>query len=155
MKILMVCLGNICRSPLADALLRKKVKERGLDIEVDSCGTSSFHEGKSPDLRTQENALKHGLDISFLRARTFQKSDFKNYDVIYVMDRTNEYDVLQLAETDADREKVHLILSTLKDEKHVQVPDPYYGGEGGFELVYNLLDRATDAVLEQITMPAL
>jgi|TARA_R110000737_G_scaffold349591_2_gene386181 protein-tyrosine phosphatase len=150
MKIVMVCLGNICRSPLADALLRKKVAKLGLDVEVDSAGTSAYHIGNQPDERTRENALKHNLDISFLRARQFKKEDFQNFDLIYVMDRTNQYNVLELAETDEDREKVKLILEILPDEHLNEVPDPYYSGEQGFEVVYKLLDAATDAIVEQI-----
>ena len=146
----MVCLGNICRSPLADALLRKKVAKLGLDVEVDSAGTSAYHIGNQPDERTRENALKHNLDISFLRARQFKKEDFQNFDLIYVMDRTNQYNVLELAETDEDREKVKLILEILPDEHLNEVPDPYYSGEQGFEVVYKLLDAATDAIVEQI-----
>jgi protein-tyrosine phosphatase len=150
MKILMVCLGNICRSPLADALLRKKIANKGLDVEVDSAGTSSFHIGHQPDERTQENAKKHNLDMSFLRARQFVKSDFQVFDQIYVMDRSNAYNVLEFAENDDERNKVKLILDVLSD-KTKEVPDPYYGGETGFENVYNLLDRATDEILNQIT----
>lgn len=151
MKILMVCLGNICRSPLADALMRKKVKERGLEIIVDSAGTSSFHLGHAPDIRTQENAKKHNLDMSFLRARQFVKSDFQEFDRIYVMDRNNAYNVLELAETEADRAKVFLLLDVLEDSTRTEVPDPYYGGEKGFEKVYQLLDLATDKIIQQIS----
>lgn len=146
----MVCLGNICRSPLADALLRKKVSKLGLDVEVDSAGTSAYHIGNEPDERTKENALKHNLDISFLRARQFKKEDFQNFDLIYVMDRTNQFYVLELAESDADREKVKLILEQLPNEHLNEVPDPYYSGEQGFEVVYKLLDAATDAIVKQI-----
>lgn len=149
MKILMVCLGNICRSPLADALLRKKVTEKGLNIEVDSAGTSSFHIGHEPDERTQANAKKHGLDMSFLRARQFVKADFENFDKIYVMDRSNAYNVLTMTDDESDKQKVKLILDLL-DEKITEVPDPYYGGAQGFENVYNLLDRATDEIINQI-----
>ena len=151
MKILMVCLGNICRSPLADALLRQKVKDQNLDITVDSCGTSAFHIGNPPDKRTQENALKHGLNMSFLRARQFVQSDFQEFDWIFVMDRENEYNVLQLANSEEDRAKVRLLLQLIPEEKYTEVPDPYYGGNQGFELVYQLLDKATDAVLEEIS----
>ncbi|MFA7274553.1 MAG: low molecular weight protein-tyrosine-phosphatase [Crocinitomicaceae bacterium] len=150
MKILMVCLGNICRSPLADALMRKKVAERNLEIVVDSAGTSAYHIGNQPDERTQENAKKHGLDISFLRARQFVKEDFDLFDLIYVMDRTNQFNVLELASTDEHRQKVRLILDELPDEHKKEVPDPYYLGEQGFERVYQLLDAATDEILQNL-----
>ena len=150
MKILMVCLGNICRSPLADALLRKKVKERGLNISIDSAGTANYHVGKSPDRRTQMNALKHGVDMSELRARQFSKKDFSTFDFIYVMDKSNLQNVLSLASSQEEREKVRLILDVLENSSYSEVPDPYYGGEEGFELVYNLLDEATHTILEKI-----
>ncbi len=151
MKILMVCLGNICRSPLADALLRQKVKDKNLNIEVDSCGTSAFHIGNPPDKRTQENARKHGLDMSFLRARQFDKSDFQDFDLIFAMDSENEYNILQLADSDEERAKVRPLLQLIPEEKYTEVPDPYYGGNNGFEVVYQLLDKATDALLEEIS----
>ena len=151
MKILMVCLGNICRSPLADALLRKKVAEIGLDIEIDSAGTSDYHIGGEPDKRTQENALNHGLDMSFLRARQFTKKDFDTFDLIYVMDKSNECNVLSLTADSGQKEKVKLILDLLDDAQYKEVPDPYFGGEQGFETGYNLLDQATDKILEEIS----
>ena len=151
MKILMVCLGNICRSPLADALLRKKVAEIGLDIEIDSAGTSDYHIGGEPDKRTQENALNHGLDMSFLCARQFTKKDFDTFDLIYVMDKSNECNVLSLTADSGQKEKVKLILDLLDDAQYKEVPDPYFGGEQGFETVYNLLDQATDKILEEIS----
>ena len=152
MKILMVCLGNICRSPLADALLRKKVAEIGLDIEIDSAGTSDYHIGGEPDKRTQENALNHGLDMSFLRARQFTKKDFDTFDLIYVMDKSNESNVLSLTTNSNHKDKVKLILDLLDDTKYNEVPDPYYGGEQGFETVYTILDQATNKILEEISI---
>ncbi|MDG1346586.1 MAG: low molecular weight phosphotyrosine protein phosphatase [Crocinitomicaceae bacterium] len=152
MKILMVCLGNICRSPLADALLKKKVAELGLNIEVDSAGTSDYHIGGEPDKRTQENALNHGLDMSFLRARQFTKKDFDTFDLIYVMDKSNESNVLSLTTNSNHKDKVKLILDLLDDTKYNEVPDPYYGGEQGFETVYTILDQATNKILEEISI---
>lgn len=152
MKILMVCLGNICRSPLADALLRKKVTEQGLNIEVDSAGTSDYHIGGQPDKRTQENALNHGLDMSFLRARQFTADDFEAFDLIYVMDKSNESNVLSLVTDSKQKNKVKLILNLLDNSEYTEVPDPYYGGEQGFETVYTLLDQATDKILEEISI---
>lgn len=151
----MVCLGNICRSPLADALLRKKVDELGLNIEVDSAGTSDYHIGGEPDKRTQENALNHGLDMSFLRARQFTKKDFDTFDLIYVMDKSNESNVLSLTTNSNHKDKVKLILDLLDDTKYNEVPDPYYGGEQGFETVYTILDQATNKILEEISIQKL
>ncbi len=149
MKILMVCLGNICRSPLADALLRDKVGKKKLDVFIDSAGTAAYHIGKQADTRTRANAAKHGLGMDFLRARQFQSSDFQEFDRIYVMDRSNYRDVSELAKNPTDMKKVQLILELI-DEVVLEVPDPYYGGEQGFENVYKLLDKATDKIIEKI-----
>ncbi len=151
MKILMVCLGNICRSPLADALLRKKVAALQLDVEVDSAGTANYHVGKSPDNRTQANAQKQGVEMNFLRARQFSKADFKDFDLIYAMDKSNRENILALAESEEDRKKVQLLLSLLDDNPYNEVPDPYYGGEEGFQLVFDLIDQATDRIIAHIT----
>jgi len=150
MKILIVCLGNICRSPLADGLLRKKVKEKNLSVEVDSAGTSGIHSGESPDIRMQKVATSFQTPIDFLTSRKFTKSDFKNFDLILVMDKSNKSNVLQLAETDEERKKVKLILDYLFPNEHQEVPDPYYGGEEGFIEVYNLLDKATDNIISEL-----
>jgi protein-tyrosine phosphatase len=150
MKVLMVCLGNICRSPLADGLLRKKVADKQLNIEVDSAGTSGVHEGESPDIRMQKVAASFNTPIDNLVSRKFQKSDFKNFDLILVMDKSNKSNVLQLAESDDDRKKVKLILDYLYPNEHKEVPDPYYGGEEGFKEVYHLLDKATDVIIKEL-----
>lgn len=150
MKILMVCLGNICRSPLADGLLRKKVARFGLKVEIDSAGTAAYHIGKSPDTRTQANARQHGVDLSFLRARQFETADFDAFDKIYVMDASNESNVLNLARNDQDAEKVDRLLNLLPEVVDKNVPDPYYGGEKGFEKVYQLVDAATDVIIEKL-----
>lgn len=134
MKILMVCLGNICRSPLAEGILKSKLPS---SFTVDSAGTIDMHEGKEPDKRSIETARNHGIDVSQLRSRPFLSSDFKNYDRIYCMDRQNFEDVLTYAKTDADRTKVYMIL-----ENNQNVPDPYWGESADFENVYQLLDEA-------------
>ncbi len=151
MKILMVCLGNICRSPLADGLLRKKVKEKGLNVIVDSCGTSDYHIGEMPDKRMQQTAKRHNIDISNLRARQFTKDDFKNFDCIYAMDSGNLSDIISLAETKEDINKVKLILNELYINENKSVPDPYFGGNEGFENVFNLLNLACDKIIEKIS----
>lgn len=138
----MVCLGNICRSPLAHALLDKYTSEK---IYVDSAGTSSFHTNQQPYSRTRANALSHELDLSQLRARTFTKSDFNNFDHIYCMDRSNLKNVLSLAESQEQKQKVSLILG------NEEVPDPYFGdNDQGFEHVYQLLDGACKKIASKI-----
>ena len=146
----MVCLGNICRSPMADGLLRKKVNDLQLAVEVDSAGTSGFHSGEQPDSRMRSVAKSLGVNIDNLRARQFTENDFREFDLIYAMDSSNYNNILSLAKTDEDRSKVHLILNELNPGKNQQVPDPYYGGTEGFIEVFNLLDGATDKIIEKI-----
>ena len=150
MKILMVCLGNICRSPIADGLLRKKVKEQGLDVEVDSAGTIALHQGKAPDSRMVETARKNGTDINFLRARQFKVDDFDNFDYIFSMDFSNKKNILSLARNEEDRNKVHMLLGDLTDQQEASVPDPYYGTQKDFDHVYNLVNHATDILIQKI-----
>lgn len=147
MKILMVCLGNICRSPLAEGLLRAKVDE---NIFVDSAGTGAWHVGQTPDPRSIQVARKYGIDISQQRARQFQVSDFDEFDLIYVMDDSNYEDVIKLAKNETHKSKVKLILSELPNSKFNNVPDPYYGKEDGFETVYKLLDEATQQIVSRL-----
>lgn len=141
MKILMVCLGNICRSPLAEGVLRSKLDET---FFVDSAGTGDWHVGRSPDKRSVAVAKKYGIDISGQRARQFNPNDFDQFDLIFVMDSSNYDDVVNLAKNDDQRKKVQMILG----DKNV--PDPYYGGEEGFENVFRLLDDATDEILNEL-----
>lgn len=146
----MVCLGNICRSPMADGLLRKKVAEAGISVTVDSAGTSGFHAGEAPDSRMRETARQMGCPIDDLRSRQFVVSDFDEFDLIYVMDRSNRRNVLSLGRNDQDREKVRMILNEIQPDEDLEVPDPYYGGDEGFTHVYDLLDRATDVIMEKL-----
>ena len=150
MKILMVCLGNICRSPMADGLMRKKVQEHKLDIYVDSAGTANYHVGRAPDARMTETAKRKGIDISGLQARQFSVADFDTFDLIYVMDHSNYDDVVRIARNEADRNKVQLILKLLPNQMEIEVPDPYYGGQDGFEHVFDLLDKSTDNILNNL-----
>ncbi len=147
MKILFVCLGNICRSPLADGILRRKVKEQNLAIDVDPCGTAGYHIGEKPDSRMIKTAKNRGTDIDFLRARQFSKADFTNFDLIFVMDKENYKNVIRLAENEAQKSKVKLVLNEIQANKDLEVPDPYYGGQSGFEHVYDLLDEATTDII--------
>lgn len=149
MKILMVCLGNICRSPLAEGLLRDKLKKYKLSdtISVDSAGTSGYHAGEMPDIRSTAHARKKGIHISELVSRQFVVEDYDNFDRIYVMDHNNYKDVVSLARNAKDKSKVELILNVSHPGKNMPVPDPYFGGEAGFENVYNLLNEACEVLL--------
>lgn len=148
MRILMVCLGNICRSPLAEGIMQRKIENHQLDWEVASAGTGSYHAGSKPDSRSIEVALKHNIDISHQRARQFNPSDFGKYDQIFVMDSSNFQNVNKLAIDNSDKEKVELIMNMIEPKRNINVPDPYWG-EHGFDKVYNLLDKATDAIVER------
>lgn len=147
----MVCLGNICRSPMADGLLLHKIKERKLALSVDSAGTANYHIGSAPDQRMIKTAAAHGTPIDFLRARQFNKHDFKNFDLILVMDESNYNDVVRLAATEDEKRKVEFLLNYLQPGTNAKVPDPYYGTQQDFEAVYHLLDRATDALILKLT----
>ncbi len=149
-KILFVCLGNICRSPLAEGILRQKAAEKGLDIEVDSCGTANYHVGEAPDSRSVKTAAKHGVDISKLHGRQFNVGDFQIFDRIYVMDASNLQNILALATNDKQRNKVKRFMDVLPNTTVFDVPDPYYGGEDGFENVYRMLDQACDQVIREL-----
>ncbi len=152
MRILMVCLGNICRSPLADGLLKKKITEKELMHlhSVDSAGTCDNHIGQDPDTRMQKTATSFGCSIEDLRARQFKVQDFNDFDLIYVMDQSNLENVLSLARTEEDKIKVKLILNESHPNKNLEVPDPYFGGENGFIEVYDLLDKATDCIIKKL-----
>ncbi|MBJ10134.1 MAG: protein-tyrosine-phosphatase [Flavobacteriales bacterium] len=141
MKILMVCLGNICRSPMAEGIMRKL---GGKKVEVDSAGTADYHIGFQPDKRMIATAIEHGVDISNLRARQFQSDDFDSFDLIFAMDSSNYQNIISLAKDDNDKQKVKMILD------NSNVPDPYYGGDEGFEHVYQLLHEACQKFLEDI-----
>jgi protein-tyrosine phosphatase len=150
MRILFVCLGNICRSPMAEGILRQKAKEKGIAIEVDSAGTADYHVGECPDNRAVATAKKFGVDISSLKGRQFSRNDFKLFDRIYVMDNANLKNVMRLAATPEDREKVKLFLDLVADHSDKDVPDPWFGGPEGFIPVYNLLSKACDILLEEV-----
>lgn len=146
----MVCLGNICRSPLAEGILRHKAEQNKLSIEVDSAGTAGYHVGEMPDPRSVKKAKEYGIDISMLRGRQFTVSDFNCFDYIYVMDQSNYRDVISLARSNHDKNKVELILNTIYPGKNKNVPDPYYGGESGFENVYRMLEEACEKIIHTI-----
>ena len=147
-KILMVCLGNICRSPLAQGILESKINSK--DVFVDSAGTAAYHVGNLPDERSIAVARKYGLDITNQRARKFIVDDFNTFDLIYVMDESNYQNIVSLAKSKEDIEKVKLILEEKTANKNVNVPDPYYGGDKGFENVYKMLDEVCEIISEKI-----
>lgn len=142
----MVCLGNICRSPLAEGIMLKLIEDKALDLVVDSAGTSNYHVGEAPDKRSTANAARHGVDLSPLRARQFKTADFDAFDKIYVMDHSNRQNVLKLARHEADKAKVDLLLNSAFPGEDREVPDPYFGGEQGFEEVFNLVNKACRAI---------
>lgn len=151
MNILMVCLGNICRSPLAQGIMEQKLQKYDLNNTfVDSAGTAAYHVGEKPDPRSVDTAKKHGIDITLQRARQFTVEDFKKFDKIYVMDSSNLSDVSALADGKDDLLMVELILNTVFPGEDAAVPDPYYGGKDGFENVYQLLDSACEKIAVSI-----
>ena len=137
----MVCLGNICRSPLAEGIMKARAAEAGLSWTVDSAGTGYWHTGELPDRRSIQVGRKYGIDITDQRARQFQPDDFDRFDRIFVMDVNNRRDVLILAKNEEHRSKVSLILDETHPGKDRSVPDPYYD-DNGFETVYEMLDEA-------------
>ena len=142
----MVCLGNICRSPLAEGILQYKINNLNLDWEVDSAGTSSFHAGEKPDIRSIQVAKRNEIDISNQRSRPFRGWDFETFDWIYVMDSSNYSDVIAMAQSEKEKAKVKLIMNELEPGKNIAVPDPYYG-EFGFENVFEMLDQACNKIV--------
>lgn len=145
-RVLMVCLGNICRSPLAEGIFKSKVDPE--EFYVDSAGTGSYHVGERPDPRSIEVAHYHHIDISNQRARQFTIKDFDDFDQIFVMDRSNYQNVIRLARNEDDRTKVALILD-VSNQSTNEVPDPYYGGSNGFQAVFDMLDEACEAILSK------
>lgn len=147
-KVLLVCLGNICRSPLAEGILRAKLPQD--DFLIDSAGTGNWHVGELPDQRSIDIANKYGIDLTTQRARQFIKDDFTTFDHIYVMDQSNYTNVIQLAEKTEDIQKVHLLLDAIDPGKKTEVPDPYFGGADGFEQVYQLIDQACTLIAKKL-----
>lgn len=147
----MVCLGNICRSPLAHGILEHKIREKNLAWLVDSCGTGGWHAGELPDRRSIEIAAKNGIDITTQRARQLRSIDIDDFDLIFAMDTSNYEDILRYCNTDAERAKVKLILNEVYPNEFRNVPDPYYGGANGFRDVFAMLDEACERIITQYT----
>ncbi len=144
----MVCLGNICRSPLAEGILQSKVHKD--KARVDSAGTAGYHVGHLPDDRSIAVAQKHGIDISDQRCRKFTVDDFDYFNLIYVMDQGNYQEVVALARNTYDKQKVQFILNEVHPNSNQSIPDPYFGGDSGFENVYQMLDEACDIIASKI-----
>lgn len=147
MRILMVCLGNICRSPMAEGILKSKVQDRGLDWEVDSAGTGSWHIGERPDPRSVAEARKNGIDITDQRARQFSSADFEVFDLILAMDHSNYQNILRLAGNGAQKEKVAMIMNFVHPGQRINVPDPYWDDDG-FNQVFTMLEEACESLIE-------
>ncbi|MBT8143306.1 MAG: low molecular weight phosphotyrosine protein phosphatase [Gammaproteobacteria bacterium] len=148
-RILFVCMGNICRSPMAEGVLRRLVTEGDLAIEVDSAGTHSYHTGETPDERAVAAAARRGCDIAMLKARTVDTDDFETFDLIVAMDRDNLSLLRQRVPTPAHDSKLHLFLD-FADQPDDDVPDPYYGGVSAFEHALDLIERAATGLLEHL-----
>lgn len=157
-RIQFVCLGNICRSPLAEGVFRHLVRQRGLenDYEIASAGTGAWHVGQAPDTRMQRTASSHGVDISRQRADQFQTRDLNRFDHIFAMDQANLDDILAMVEPHDDAAKEKVVLFRASDPKpdDFQVPDPYYGGERGFETVFGIVSRTCESILDELASEA-
>ncbi|MEZ4268665.1 MAG: low molecular weight protein-tyrosine-phosphatase [Myxococcota bacterium] len=149
--VLFVCLGNICRSPLAEGVFREALRRRELtaQFEVDSCGTGAWHAGEGPDPRSVKTAADHGIDISRQRARQLAARDYERFPWIVAMDRANEQTIIDRRPADSPARVVRFTLFAGKGAP-ADVPDPYYGGPDGFELVYNLLERGADSLIDAV-----
>lgn len=149
MKILMVCLGNICRSPLAEGILQQKAFAAGLSWSVDSAGTNQYHTGEPPHPLSQKVARLHGIDISRQRARRFKPEDFEVYDKIYALANDVMEDIRRIARHRFDPDRAELLLNELHPGQNLDVPDPWYGPEAGYHEVYTLLDEVCGRVVEK------
>jgi protein-tyrosine phosphatase len=149
MKILMVCLGNICRSPLAEGILKDKAKKAGLDWEIDSAGTNGYHIGEAPHHLSQKVARLNGIDICDQKARQFVKEDMNRYDKIYAMADDVVDDIRRIANDKFDPSKVDLLLNELHPGKDLSVPDPWYGTEPGYHKAYKMIEEACEQIIKK------
>ena len=150
-KVLFVCMGNICRSPTAEGVFRHKVSKAGLEeqIHIDSAGTIAYHEGHPPDPRAQKAALKRGVDLSSQRARRVSGEDFEEFDLVIAMDSDNHYE-LQMICPPGYEDRLHMFLKFAQNTRETEVPDPYYGGSGGFETVLDMIEDAAEGLLQHL-----
>jgi protein-tyrosine phosphatase len=147
MRILMVCLGNICRSPLAEGIMQHRADRSGLNWVIDSAGTAGYHVGEPPHWLSQKVALHHGIDISKQSGRQFRVTDINDFDKIYVMDQDNYREVKRICRDCWDEKKVSLLLDTIYPGEQKEVPDPWYGTEEDYHLVYDMLDKACERII--------
>lgn len=148
MKILMLCLGNICRSPLAEGILKDKIKKAGLTWQVESAGTNGYHTGEAPHRLSQKVSLKKGIDISQQKSRQFVPEDFDSFDLIYAMATDVIEEMKQISKGKFDPSKVYLLQDELYPGANKEIPDPWYGQESGYHLVFDLIDKACDALIK-------
>ncbi len=148
MRILMVCLGNICRSPIAEGVMRHKVKQHGLNWDIESAGTESYHIGEAPHRFSQKICLEHGIDISGQRAKKFVAESFAEYDKIYAMAADVYGEIRRIGGAGADMNKVELFLNELHPGSNKSVPDPYYGTEAGYKEVYEMIEKTCEAIIK-------
>ncbi|MHA2709491.1 low molecular weight protein-tyrosine-phosphatase [Vibrio owensii] len=147
-KLLVVCMGNICRSPTGEAVLRAKAKELGISVEVDSAGTIGYHAGNPPDARSMQAGKQRGYSFKGMRSRKVTIGDFDEFDMVLAADKANLADLLDICPTE-HRHKVSLFLSH-GDSDYDEIPDPYYGGDAGFELVLDLIEDASETILKKL-----
>jgi protein-tyrosine phosphatase len=152
MKILMVCLGNICRSPMAEGILQEKAKQAGLNWIVDSAGTNGYHTGEAPHPLSQKVAQLNGIDISKQIARDFVPEDFKRFDKIYAMAEDVLDDIFRIAGKQFDATRAGLLLNELFPGENREVPDPWYGSEAGYHQVFKIMNEACDAIIKKYSM---
>ena len=150
-RVLFVCMGNICRSPTAQGVFRKLLQQEGLEeiIETDSAGTHAYHAGEPPDRRAQETALRRGIDLSDLRARRVESEDFSDFEYVLAMDQDNYHSLSQICPRGAER-KLMLLMDFAPHLRTREVPDPYYGGASGFERVFDMVEAASEGLLAEI-----
>jgi protein-tyrosine phosphatase len=154
MKILMVCLGNICRSPLAEGVMKHKVKEGGLDWEVDSAGTSNYQTGCPPHELSQKIAQLNGIDICDQKCRQYVKEDILNFDKIYVMDQQNYLNVKRISGKYWDEKKVDLLMNEVYPSQNLSIPDPWFGEEEDYHKVYKMIEKACDTIIAKYGLKA-
>lgn len=144
----MVCLGNICRSPLAEGVLRYKAQQKGLNWHIESAGTGAWHVGQAPDPRSQKVALLHGIDISKQKAQQFSPYHLETFDKIYAMDSSNYQDIIRHAKNEIEKNKVELLMNSSEPGKNKAVPDPYYD-DNLYEVVYQMIDEACEEIVRR------
>ncbi|HRP57130.1 low molecular weight protein-tyrosine-phosphatase [Agriterribacter sp.] len=153
MKILMVCLGNICRSPLAEGIMESKIEQARLSWQVDSAGTNGYHVGEPPHRLSQKVALMHGVDISGQRARNITGNDFDEFDIIYVMAEDVADEIKWRTGKKFNPAKVKLLMNEVYPGRNMDIPDPWYGAEPGYHKVFEMINKACDKIIERYAIP--